>query len=1202
MNKNSSLAAETNWNLSWELIALLSASGSALLGLTALLGWFLNVPVQTTFGTDLVPMAPSTALLFLLFGLSVFSSGKVIKGTTGWKVIRALTFGGLLVALALLFAGLMGIQPGLEHPGFDISETAAGFPAGHMSPLTALCFILAGITLLLMLYSDGKPGLLNKSSFLASLLLLLVSIVLITFYLLGAPLLYRSGTIPPALTTSLAFLFLAVGLFVPAARKIGLHPEHRSHQFSGKSGVLILMSVFSAVIIVAMAYLYFQNFEERFRAEAGKDMSAIADLKVHQLVNWREERLADAMVFYQNENFSKLVNQYLENPADISLRNELDIWLSRLRDAYQYDRVAILDSSGSEMFSVPRDTEPEDPHRDQSLEEALNSGAIQFLDLHLHSGAEKPYMGVVVPIPVPGRQDIWNGALLLRIDPEHYLYPMLMNWPTPSETAETLIVRKEGEQVLFLNPLLFNESAAMRLLVPLSRSDLPAAQAVTGREGIVEGKDYRGIPVLAAVRAIPDSPWFLVARIDLEEVYRPLRERMWWTVMLVGILLLLAGSISGVIWQRNIKTHYRKLHQAESLYGTTLRSIGDGVIVANSSGIVELLNPVAEELTGWKAEQAAQKPLEEVFRIINEDSREKVQNPAAKVIKEGVVVGLANHTLLLSRDGREIPISDSGAPIKDKTGDINGVVLVFSDQTDERNAARQLKASESKYRGLFNSIRDAILVADVNRNIVDCNSAFTELFGYKLSDIAGKKTRIIYENEDEFKRLGESIRDNPENPEFIHIINYRTMNGRVFPGETNVSRLCNPEGEQTGLIGVIRDISGELKQKKQQTLLREQLFQAQKMESVGRLAGGVAHDFNNMLSVIIGNTELVMHGIEDSDPLRPDLERIHQSALRSAELTRQLLAFARKQTISPRVLDFNKTLGGMLDMLHRLIGENIEIQWNPGEDLWPLKMDPAQLDQILVNLCLNARDAISGAGKLTIETRNAELDSHYCEHHQGFIPGEFVSLSVSDNGAGMAPEVMEHLFEPFFTTKRTGEGTGLGLATVYGIVKQNDGFINVYSEPGQGSTFRIYFPRYCGPDSGIMTSGPMETSLGGGETVLIVEDEKTLLKLGRMMLEKLGYKVLAAGTPGEALQLISESDNEIDLLITDVVMPEMNGLELSRLIKERCPGIRTLFMSGYTANVIAHHGVLDKGVHFLEKPFSMKTLDASVRKALHNEA
>jgi two-component system, cell cycle sensor histidine kinase and response regulator CckA len=380
--------------------------------------------------------------------------------------------------------------------------------------------------------------------------------------------------------------------------------------------------------------------------------------------------------------------------------------------------------------------------------------------------------------------------------------------------------------------------------------------------------------------------------------------------------------------------------------------------------------------------------------------------------------------------------------------------------------------------------------------------------------------------------------------------------------------------------------------------LELQLLQAQKMDSIGRLAGGVAHDFNNMLSVIIGNAQLALDGLPPDDPLHADLKEILDAARRSADITRQLLAFARKQNIRPEVLDLNESMEGMLKMLRRLIGEDIHLSWQPGPARMPVFMDPSQLDQLLANLLVNARDAIGGVGKVTIETGRVRFDEDYCADHAGFIPGEFILLAVSDNGRGMDKETLNNIFEPFFTTKGVGNGTGLGLATVYGIVKQNEGFINIYSEPGKGTTFRIYMPRHAGEDAGILVQETAQIPAGHGETVLIVEDEGSVLKLAQRILENLGYTVLAASTPGKAVTLAEEHAGHIDLLFTDVVMPETNGRELAGKLQALYPDLKVLFMSGYTANVIAHRGVLDEGVNFIQKPFSSRDLALKVRDAL----
>ncbi len=407
--------------------------------------------------------------------------------------------------------------------------------------------------------------------------------------------------------------------------------------------------------------------------------------------------------------------------------------------------------------------------------------------------------------------------------------------------------------------------------------------------------------------------------------------------------------------------------------------------------------------------------------------------------------------------------------------------------------------------------------------------------------------------------------------------------------------VLNDKGDVDGAIVVMVDISDRI-------VLESQLNQAQKMESIGRLAGGVAHDFNNMLSVILGHSELALKTLDPKQPLFVSLQNINKAARRSADLTQQLLAFARKQTVAPKVLDLNETVTGMLKMLQPLIGEDIDLAWLPEKDLGPVKMDPSQLDQILVNLCVNARDAIEGPGKVTIETNTAALDADYCARHPGIIKGDYVLLTVSDNGCGMDQLTISNLFEPFFTTKKMGKGTGLGLATVYGIVKQNNGAIHVDSAPGQGTTFKIYLPRYTAKAEQNVGTDVQGQPTRGHETILLVEDEPMILEVTMAMLEPLGYNVVAAATPGEAIRLAREHAGKIDMLMTDVVMPEMNGRDLARNLLSLYPDIKRLFMSGYTADVVAHHGVLDEGVYFIQKPFTMHDLAAKIREVLYQDS
>jgi signal transduction histidine kinase/ActR/RegA family two-component response regulator len=396
-------------------------------------------------------------------------------------------------------------------------------------------------------------------------------------------------------------------------------------------------------------------------------------------------------------------------------------------------------------------------------------------------------------------------------------------------------------------------------------------------------------------------------------------------------------------------------------------------------------------------------------------------------------------------------------------------------------------------------------------------------------------------------------------------------------------------------------VYGLKKSEEEQKFLQEQLGQSQKLESVGRLAGGVAHDFNNMLNVILGHAELSLLKIDEDDKLWYNIKEIQSAAKRSASITKQLLAYARKQNISPKKINLNPTVENMLRMLKHILGEDIDIVWKPTDNLWPTKIDPSQLDQILVNLCVNAKDAIEGAGKITIETGMKVFDKEYCSKHPEFVQGDFVLLAVSDNGCGMDKATIEKLFEPFFTTKGPGKGIGLGLSTVYGIIRQNNGFVNVYSEVGQGTTFNIYLPRLVDEKTEVVNTCSSKEIVGGSETILLVEDEAMILKLTRKILEDLGYKVLDALTPKEAIALAKDCPDTLNILITDVIMPEMNGKDLAEKITEVCPSIKHIFMSGYTSNVIAHQGILEEGVAFIQKPFSRADLDSKIREVLKGD-
>ena len=524
---------------------------------------------------------------------------------------------------------------------------------------------------------------------------------------------------------------------------------------------------------------------------------------------------------------------------------------------------------------------------------------------------------------------------------------------------------------------------------------------------------------------------------------------------------------------------------------------------------------------------------------------------------------------------------------------------ILLDITERKQAEEALRESEEVYTQLVDTIPDIVIRTDLDGKILFANDNVLNIGGYRTEEVQGHNILEFISPEDHERVTRNVVRimeEKKQGPYEYHLI---LKDGRRIPYEVISGIFHVEDGTPSGLVHVCRNISQRKQAEMEKEQLQERLNQAQKMESVGRLAGGVAHDFNNMLSVILGHAEMAMGDTESDQPLYAHLLEIRKAAERSADLTRQLLAFARKQTVSPRVINMNQTVEGMLKMLQRLIGEDIHLSWLPGVNSWPVKIDPSQVDQILANLCVNARDAITGVGKVTIELENIHIDEAFCAGYPYFIsPGDYILLAVSDDGHGMDKKVQDRLFEPFFTTKEVGKGTGLGLATVYGIVKQNKGFINVYSEPGHGTTFRIYLPRHLGEAEQAKAEKPQESTIRGHETVLVVEDESAILDLCRIMLEQQGYEVLAAATPEVAIRMAGEHSGELHLLITDMVMPGMNGRDLAKRFLSIYPAMKCLFMSGYTANMIAHQGILDEGVCFIQKPFSRNDLTNRVRDVL----
>src|SRR5215472_5787050 len=595
-------------------------------------------------------------------------------------------------------------------------------------------------------------------------------------------------------------------------------------------------------------------------------------------------------------------------------------------------------------------------------------------------------------------------------------------------------------------------------------------------------------------------------------------------------------------------------------------------------------NPSAERIFGYTREEAMGQTGD---FILPPELRPQIHQLWKKVIAREIGgQGNVNANENITKTGEVIACEWYNTPLVDEAGKVLGVASLVQDVTERRRA-------EEKFRGLLESAPDGIVVADRAGKIVLVNAQTERLFGYGREELLGQPIEMLLPERFRAKhpqhRMDFAAR--PEVREMgqgMELYGLR-KDGSEFPIEVSLSPLHTEQGML--ISSGIRDIT-------ERVALEERLRQSQKMEAVGRLAGGIAHDFNNLLTVILGYTQILDDGIARGSRESESTSQIKSAANRAAGITRQLLAFSRKQVLSPRVINLNDVVLNLDSLLRRLIGEDIEVLTAPANDLGSVKADPGQIEQVIMNLALNSRDAMPNGGKLTLETTNTTLDETYTNAHQPVIPGRYVMLAVSDTGAGMSAETMTRIFEPFYTTKEVGKGTGLGLSMVYGIVKQSGGYIWVYSEPSQGTTFKIYLPRVDQPAEGVGSEQHPVNVLRGTETILLVEDDPQLRQLSTSVLAHCGYNVLTASTPEEGLAICENNHSDIRLLITDVVMPRINGRQLAERVIKMRPQIRVLYISGYTDNAIVHYGVLDPGLWFLPKPFTLSALVGKVREVL----
>lgn len=1241
-------------------------------------------------------------------------------------------------------------------------------------------------------------------------------------------------------------------------------------------GLLPWLIVAVTLLAAGVGFVVLRTIEARMVAAQGESLATLASAIAVELDEILFERYGDLSV----------ASQVLA--PTVADRAALTRSLARLHDASLFYRwLGVADATGRIVAATDQASLGTDQSGAAWFRQARDRRGVIALDDTPSVGSAPECCAVTFAAPLEGPRGEFAGVVAGQVRLDRLADAMASVIQTfrdqvgESRRVEWQVLNHKG--ALLVDSHLHEEGTATNLV----QFQLPSALAsAEGGPGWVEEEHLRRkLPVVtgyARTSGYGDFAgfgWLVLVRMDRADILEPIR-RVVWTVGLAGGVLWLP-MLGLLVWMTGrLREEWHLTGEQQADLQTILTSIGDAVIVTDTEGRVAFMNPVAEALTGWRLAQAVGQPLEAVFVIVNEATRQAVESPVAKVLREGVVVGLANHTVLLAKDGAEVPIDDSGAPIRDPDGRLIGVVLVFRDirerkraeaqfralleaapdamvvvdqegrivvvnaqterlfgyrraelighkvemllpvrfrerhaslrseyaaaptvrgvgggrdllglrkdgsevpveimlspvrteagcwtvaacrdLTDRQRMVEALKDSELRFRTLIESASDAIVIADHDGFILSCNGAAQRMFGYGREELIGRPLTLLMpaRYRDAHRRGLERARVAGESRTLLIEVHGLRKDGTEFPVECAIFRWTH--GGATCYGGILRDISDRKRLERRlaaqygvtrclaeartlveavpcllQTIgeglewdmgaywhvdrraallkcvgvwhapsfagdsfvqltrsmtflrgiglpgriwasgapawiadvweddnfprrqaareagvrgafgfpilvgrevvgvleffsrvvrepdqpvldlaaevgtkigqfiehkdLEEQFRQIQKMDSIGRLAGGVAHDFNNLLTVINGYSDMLRARVGSESPLARYVDEIRKAGERASALTNQLLAFSRRQVLEPQRLNLNDRLRAMESLLKRLIGEDIELVLVLAEDLGFILADPSHLDQVVMNLASNARDAMPSGGKLTIETANVVLDDEYTRRHALVRPGEYVMLSMTDTGCGMDAETQARIFEPFFTTKEHGKGTGLGLATVYGIVRQSGGTIWVYSEVNRGTTFKIYLPRVREEAGPAASSAAGAVGLGGTETVLLVEDEDGVRALAEETLTAAGYRVLSARHGPDALVRAHGHQGRIHLLLTDVVMPGMSGRELADRLLPVIPHLKVLYMSGYTDNAVVHQGVLDPGVAYLPKPFSPEGLLRKVRAVL----
>ncbi len=942
--------------------------------------------------------------------------------------------------------------------------------------------------------------------------------------------------------------------------------------------------------IGGVTWRFYVTQKEALERGVQTQLLTIADTKVRQIAESRKVRMGEARAIMADTFTLAGLQRAIERKATSLEREAAAGYMRSICTNLRYAGAVLVDPAGQPV--IWEGHKFGDPgHLKALMQRVTDAGDIVERDFDAAESPGAAHLGLNLPLRAGAGRPIFGG-LLLSIDPKDYLYP-IERWPVPSRSGEVLLVRREGDSVVCLNSLR-GLPDTMHPRIPFSRSEVAAVMAVQGREGNVEAVDYEGIPIFAALRPVPDTAWFLIAKLDADEVREPIRRKF----ILLGVtaisLILTAGALVLILWRREQLNLYRERYESEiahrgllEQYNYLSRFANDVILLLDADSNIVTANDRAADVYGYSLEQLQGM---NIAQLRGPSSRQVLGTEWALARERG---SLIFETVHLRRDGREFAVEVSTRSIE-----VEGRILqqsIIRDISDRKRAELELSESESRFRQLVESAPYGILVAD-GMLITYANPEAERMFGAATpTDLVGRSLleRVCPEERDSLQQRWGDLAAGGPSP--VVERRYIRLNGEEFWAAVSAVGM-DIDRRPAGLL-FYRDITAAKRAEEEHARLEEQLRHAQKMESVGLLAGGVAHDFNNYLTVINGYCEMLLTAPDASAEIRDSLEEIRAAGGRAATITQQLLAFSRKQIATPRVLSLNQVVTDAEQLLRRLIGEDVEIVTRLHARPANVMADPSQMGQVLMNLVINARDAMPGGGQIVIETASREIDKPAAGRPE-VRPGPYGVLSVADKGAGMSPEIQKRIFEPFFTTKGVGMGTGLGLSTAYGIVRQAGGWIDLQSSRGSGSRFEIWLPLTEEAPADVPVTRYDGDAERGEETLLIVEDQTDVRRMALAILKASGYHLLEAANAEQALELSANYRGKIDLLVTDVIMPGLNGRQLAdRLTKER-PALKVLYTSGYTADVITLQGSLEPGMEYLPKPFGAAQLSAKVRQVL----